>query len=112
MGRWAHRAIAGSERDSAGSGMSVVSGDRGGLDAGGRCGTKCPGLGHTRQYPVGVAGDSVTFRIDGELTIETVADAFARFRKVLQALEQDQVAPCPLDTRGARLRIGVDHGPC
>ncbi|MGQ0744576.1 MAG: hypothetical protein ACT4OS_09625 [Acidimicrobiales bacterium] len=39
-----------------------------------------------------MADDSVTFRIDGELTIEAVADAFARFRKVLQALGQDQVA--------------------
>lgn len=44
------------------------------------------------KYPFSVAGDSVTFRIDGELTIETVADAFARFRKVLHALEEDQVA--------------------
>lgn len=44
------------------------------------------------NYAFGVAGDSVTFRIDGELTIETVADAFARFRKVLQALERDQSA--------------------
>ncbi len=39
-----------------------------------------------------MAGDSVTFRLDGELTIEKVADAFARFRNVLQALEEDQKA--------------------
>jgi hypothetical protein len=39
-----------------------------------------------------VAGDSVTFRIDGELTIEKVADAFSCFGKVLQALERDQLA--------------------
>ncbi len=39
-----------------------------------------------------MAGDSVTFRIDGELTIEKVADAFSRFGKVLQALERDQLA--------------------
>ncbi len=40
-----------------------------------------------------VAGDdSVTFRLDGELTIEKLADAFTRFRNVLQALEDDQAA--------------------
>ena len=39
-----------------------------------------------------VAGDSVTFRLDGELTIDKVADAFSRFRAVLDALEQDQEA--------------------
>ncbi len=51
-----------------------------------------------------MAGDSVTFRIDGELTIETVADAFARFRKVLQALEQDQAA------RVRWVLAGLDYG--
>ena len=40
----------------------------------------------------GVAGDSVTFRLDGELTIDKVADAFARFRAVLLALEQEEEA--------------------
>ena len=39
-----------------------------------------------------MAGDSVTFRLDGELTIDKVADAFSRFRAVLDALEQDQEA--------------------
>lgn len=39
-----------------------------------------------------MAGDSVTFRIDGELTIAKVADAFSRFGKVLQALEHDLAA--------------------
>ena len=51
-----------------------------------------------------VAGDSVTFRLDGELTIESVSDAFARFRDVLKALEQDQ---------GASVRwvlAGLDYG--
>lgn len=51
-----------------------------------------------------VAGDSVTFRLDGELTIDKVADAFARFRAVLDALEQEQ---------NARVRwvlAGLDYG--
>ncbi len=39
-----------------------------------------------------MAGDSVTFRLDGELTIDKLADAFTRFRSVLQALEEDQAA--------------------
>lgn len=39
-----------------------------------------------------MAGDSVTFRLDGELTIEKLANAFTRFRNVLQTLEQDQAA--------------------
>ena len=51
-----------------------------------------------------MAGDAVTFRLDGELTIESVLDAFARFRDVLKALEQDQ---------GASVRwvlAGLDYG--
>lgn len=51
-----------------------------------------------------MAGDSVTFRIDGELTIEKVADAFSRFGKVLQALEQDQLA------RVRWVLAGLDYG--
>lgn len=47
---------------------------------------------HPRSTLRIVAGDSVTFRLDGELTIEKLADAFARFRNVLQALEEDQSA--------------------
>jgi hypothetical protein len=51
-----------------------------------------------------VAGDSVTFRLDGEVTIEQLSDAFVRFRAVLEALEEDQ---------GARVRwvlAGLDYG--
>ena len=51
-----------------------------------------------------VAGDSVTFRLDGELTIDKVADAFGRFRAVLLALEQEE---------GAHVRwvlAGLDFG--
>jgi hypothetical protein len=51
-----------------------------------------------------VAGDSVTFRLDGELTIDKVADAFARFRAVLDALEQDQ------DARVRWVLAGLDYG--
>lgn len=39
-----------------------------------------------------MAGDSVTLRLDGELTIEKVANAFTRFRSVLRALEEEQSA--------------------
>lgn len=51
-----------------------------------------------------MADDSVTFRLDGELTIEKLANAFTRFRNVLQTLEQDQ---------GAHVRwvvAGLDYG--
>lgn len=74
------------------------------LTAGGRAGPSGRDSVTPGQYPLGVAGDSVTFRVDGELTIETVADAFARFRKVLQALEQDQVA------RVRWVLAGLDYG--
>lgn len=54
------------------------------------------GRGEVRSHPtttlLNVAGDSVTFRLDGELTIEKLAEAFTRFRSVLRALEQDQAA--------------------
>ena len=46
----------------------------------------------------------MTLRLDGELTIEKLADAFTRFQTVLQALEQDQ---------GAHVRwalAGLDYG--
>lgn len=39
-----------------------------------------------------VAGDSVTFRLEGELTIDKLSHAVERFRDVLAALEQDQAA--------------------
>lgn len=51
-----------------------------------------------------VPGDSVTFRLDGEVTIDKLSDAFVRFRAVLEALEEDQ---------GARVRwvlAGLDYG--
>lgn len=51
-----------------------------------------------------MAGDSVTFRLDGELTIDKVAEAFGRFRAVLTGLEQEQ---------GANVRwvlAGLDYG--
>lgn len=51
-----------------------------------------------------MAGDSVTFRLDGELTIEKLADAFNRFRKVLQALEDDQ------DAHVRWVLAGLDYG--
>lgn len=39
-----------------------------------------------------VAGDSVTFRLEGELTLDKLSHAVERFRDVLAALEQDQAA--------------------
>ncbi len=39
-----------------------------------------------------VTGDSVTFRVEGELTIDKLSNAVERFRDVLTALEQDQAA--------------------
>lgn len=46
----------------------------------------------------------MTLRLDGEVTIRKLSDAFSRFRAVLKALEQDQ---------GARVRwvlAGLDYG--
>jgi hypothetical protein len=51
-----------------------------------------------------MAGDSVTFRLDGELTIDKVADAFARFGTVLDALGQEQKA------RVRWILAGLDFG--
>lgn len=46
----------------------------------------------------------MTFRIDGELTIGKLADAFARFQAVLGALEQEQ------DARVRWVLAGLDYG--
>jgi hypothetical protein len=59
---------------------------------------------HPRSTLRIVAGDSVTFRLDGELTIEKVSDAFVRFRAVLEALEQDQ------DAHVRWVLAGLDYG--
>ena len=39
-----------------------------------------------------VSGDSVTFRLDGEVTIGKLSDVFARFSAVLEELQRDQHA--------------------
>lgn len=59
---------------------------------------------HPTTTLLNVAGDSVTFRLDGELTIEKLADAFTRFRNVLQALERDQ------DAHVRWVLAGLDYG--
>lgn len=46
----------------------------------------------------------MTFRLDGELTIDKVSDAFVRFRAVLEALEQDQ------DAQVRWVLAGLDYG--
>ena len=51
-----------------------------------------------------MAGDSVTFRLEGEVTIDKLADAFVRFRAVLEALVEDQVA------RVRWVLAGLDYG--
>jgi hypothetical protein len=59
---------------------------------------------HPTTTLIAVVGDSVTFRLDGELTIEKLADAFARFQAVLDALEQD------VDARVRWVLAGLDYG--
>lgn len=59
---------------------------------------------HPLSTLVVVPGDSVTFRLDGELTIAKLSDAFARFQGVLEALEKDQ------DARVRWVLAGLDYG--
>jgi len=61
-------------------------------------------MSHPRTTLLGVASDSVTFRLDGALTIKKLADAFARFQNVLQALEQDE------DAHVRWVLAGLDYG--
>jgi hypothetical protein len=61
-------------------------------------------LSHPTTTLLNVAGDSLTFRLDGELTIDKLADAFTRFRSVLQALGQDQ------DAHVRWILAGLDYG--
>jgi hypothetical protein len=51
-----------------------------------------------------MAGDSVTFRLDGEVTIDKLSDAFEKFARVLSELQRDQ------DARVRWVLAGLDYG--